>query len=143
MQDQDPVWYSASAFFRPMPSKLLNFSLTPVIDAASLEAALAHSYQEPIVLFKHSQFCGISHWAREVVRKVAAARSLPVYEVVVQEARPISDAIAHRLGIRHETPQAFIIYQGQVVFHASHYSLTPDALTHTLDQLDLSGFADQ
>lgn len=53
--------------------------------------------------------------------------------------RPVSDAIARRLGIRHETPQAFVIYQGQVFFHASHYAITPDALNKTLDQLDCAG----
>jgi len=118
-----------------------NLSLTPLTDEAGLDAALAHSYREPVLLFKHSRWCGISHRVREEVLQVAAARSVPVYEVVVQTARPVSDAIARRLGIRHETPQAFVIYQGQVVFHASHYAITPDAIHETLDQLDCTGSA--
>ncbi len=122
-----------------MRPEVPDLSLTPLTDEAKLEAALAHSYQEPILLFKHSQWCGISHRVREDVLQVAAKRSVPVYEVVVQAARSLSDAIAHRLGIRHETPQAFVIYQGQVVFHASHYAVTPDAINKTLDQLDRTG----
>ncbi|BBM70220.1 bacillithiol system redox-active protein YtxJ [Rhodothermus marinus] len=122
-----------------MRPEVPDLSLTPLTDEAGLDAALAHSYREPILLFKHSRWCGISHRVREDVLRVAAARSVPLYEVVVQTARPVSDAIARRLGIRHETPQAFVIYQGQVFFHASHYAITPDALNKTLDQLDCAG----
>ncbi len=124
-----------------MRQEVPDLSPTPLTDEAGLDVALAHSYREPILLFKHSRWCGISHRVREKVLQVAAARSVPVYEVVVQAARPISDAIARRLGIRHETPQTFVIYQGQVVFHASHYAITPDAIHETLDQLDRAGSA--
>ncbi len=121
-----------------MPAEIPKFLLTPVTDEAELEAALAHSYQEPIVLFKHSRHCGISHHVRKILLQLAASRSVPVYEIVVQTARPVSDAVARRLGVRHESPQAFVIYQGQVIFHASHYAITLDALNQRLDHLDTS-----
>lgn len=117
--------------------------LTPITDEATLETVLAHSFQKPIVLFKHSRRCGISYQAREEVLQLAAARSVPVYEVVVQTARSVSDAITRRLGIRHETPQAFVIYRGQVVFHASHYAITTHALAQTLDRLVTFNRTDQ
>ena len=52
----------------------------------------------------------------------------PVYEVVVQRARDVSNAIAARLGLRHESPQVILLSGNEVLFHASHGGVTPDAI---------------
>jgi bacillithiol system protein YtxJ len=44
----------------------------------------------------------------------------------------LSNAIAERFGVRHETPQALLIKDGRVVWHASHWSITSDSLTEAL-----------
>jgi bacillithiol system protein YtxJ len=49
--------------------------------------------------------------------------------VEVQRARALSNEIAHRLGVRHESPQIIIVRNGQVVWDASHFSITADAVT--------------
>jgi thioredoxin 1 len=48
--------------------------------------------------------------------------------ITVQTHRPLSDAAATRLGIRHETPQALLLRDGKVVWNASHFSITASAL---------------
>ena len=49
-------------------------------------------------------------------------------DVVVQSDRATSNAVATRLGVRHETPQALLLRDGRVVWNASHYRLTADAI---------------
>ena len=44
----------------------------------------------------------------------------PVHEVVVQRQRPVSNAMAERLGVRHESPQVFVVARGAVAWHSSH-----------------------
>ena len=100
----------------------------PVASAIDLEAALADAGERPIVLFKHSAWCGVSATARRRLADFAAAGEVPVYEVVVQEARAISNAIAEQFGIRHETPQVIVVRGGEAVYHASHGRIHPDPI---------------
>lgn len=104
----------------------------PLTSAADLDAALARSRTTPIILFKHSQTCGISHMARASL--VDGAVPAPVLEVVVQRDRPLSDAIASRFGIRHESPQVFVIADGAVIWHSSHSGVSGSRVTAAWQQ---------
>ena len=42
------------------------------------------------------------------------------YMVDVLHSRDISQMIAENLKIRHESPQAFMVRNGEVIWHASH-----------------------
>jgi bacillithiol system protein YtxJ len=45
---------------------------------------------------------------------------LPVYYLDLLEYRSISDIIAERFSVRHESPQLILIRDGRAVYHASH-----------------------
>lgn len=87
-----------------------------------LAELFAESKEKPIVLFKHSLTCPISHGVYSEVARSAADINL----VVVQTSREISNEIARRTGIRHESPQAIVIRDGRPVYHASHFDITAD-----------------
>jgi bacillithiol system protein YtxJ len=99
-----------------------NFS--PVSDAAALEELFARSHNEPVLLFKHSTACPISARAHKQMEEVKT----PVSIVVVQESRDVSQQVAERTGVRHETPQALVLRNGQVVWNASHFDITADVV---------------
>lgn len=80
------------------------------------------SNEKPVVLFKHSVTCPISS---DVYHEVSNADA-DVNLIVVQTARPISNAIAERTGIRHESPQAIILKDGKAVYNASHYDVSAE-----------------
>lgn len=88
----------------------------------ALEALFAESHHNPVVLFKHSNTCGISAHIIEQVGDVEA----DVNVVVVQQQRDLSNAIAERTGHRHQSPQAFVIKDGKAVYHATHYGISVD-----------------
>ncbi|HSS48947.1 MAG TPA: monothiol bacilliredoxin BrxC family protein, partial [Thermoanaerobaculia bacterium] len=48
--------------------------------------------------------------------------------IEIQVARAVSDALAQRTGVRHESPQIFLLRQGQVAWQASHYGINRQAL---------------
>ena len=104
--------------------------VTPLVDLPSLEAAIAESRERPVLLFKHSRTCGISCEALdELEMHLSAGRREAAYRLItVQSHRRVSDEASARLGIRHETPQAILLKDGQVVWNASHFSITADAL---------------
>lgn len=100
--------------------------------ATEFEDALDRSRAEPVLLYKHSDRCSISTRAREEVLRFDADVDCETFEVVVQEARPVSDRIADALDIRHETPQAILLRDGRPVFDASHSNVTADSLQSAL-----------
>ena len=109
--------------------------LTPLIDVQSVDAAIAESRERPVLLFKHSRYCGVSCEALEELQSHIDARAdgAVAYKMItVQTHRPVSDAIAQRLGLRHETPQAILLRDGKVVWNASHFRITATQLDQVL-----------
>jgi len=59
---------------------------------------------------------------REMERFVQSdgADAVPVYLNLVVESRPVSNAIAETLGIRHESPQLLLVSGRAATWHTSH-----------------------
>ena len=104
--------------------KQLNPQITDIESLAQLEAAMADSAQGPVVLFKHSTACGLSKRAHREIDQLDLPSDPPVFRVVVQSARMISDEIARRFRIRHESPQVIVVSRGLSVFDSSHRGVT-------------------
>jgi bacillithiol system protein YtxJ len=105
---------------------------------AALDDAIAQSHERPVLLFKHSLTCGASYQANEEVRAfLGSTESAPFCGiVVVQHSRPVSNAIVERLGVRHESPQALVLRDGHVVWHASHGRVRADSLREAIAAAD-------
>ena len=99
-----------------------------------LDRALAASDERPLLLFKHSFTCGVSAEALdELVAHLHEGRADATYAMItVQTHRDVSNAVARKLGVRHETPQALLIRDGRVVWSASHFRVTAEALAAAL-----------
>lgn len=91
---------------------------------------------EPFVLvFKHSTMCGISARAhREVERFLSEHPEQTIYKVEVLEARPVSDYIEDKTGVRHESPQVLVLRDGEVVWHSSHSAVTAEAMASKVSE---------
>lgn len=100
----------------------------PLDTEETLEEARAASEEGPVVLFKHSISCPISAGAHSEMETLTADDDPPVYRLIVQQARPLSQRIAQDLGIRHESPQVIVLRNGRPVFHASHGRVRADTI---------------
>lgn len=110
-------------------------SLTPLHDVESLDAAIAESRERPVLLFKHSRYCGVSCEALDELHAHIGSREpggVAYRMITVQTHRPVSDAVSVRLGIRHETPQAILLRDGKPVWNASHFRITASQLDQIL-----------
>lgn len=105
-------------------------TINKVDSLAKLDDVFARSHASPVVLFKHSNRCGISSHVFEMVRDIDAELNV----VVIQENRDISDEIAVRTGYTHQSPQAFVIVAGKPVYHATHYGIDPGRIAQFLSQ---------
>lgn len=103
-------------------------SITRMKTESDFQTALEASKNEPVVIYKHSATCGISLWARREIEDLQQPSDPAIFEVVVQEARPLSNHIAHHFQIRHESPQAIVIKDGHPIFNTSHGGVRADSL---------------
>ncbi|MBA4537701.1 bacillithiol system redox-active protein YtxJ [Bacillus aquiflavi] len=88
---------------------------------------------ERVILLKHSNTCPVSQGAFEEYEKFLKEHSnLTGYYLVVQEARPLSNHIAETFHIKHESPQAIIFLNHQVVWHESHWNITFESLLEAI-----------
>ncbi|MGD8727664.1 MAG: bacillithiol system redox-active protein YtxJ [Gemmatimonadales bacterium] len=82
-----------------------------------------------VVIYKHSNRCGISAAALLEVRHFAETHvDVPVYKVDVVAQRSLSLTVANRLGVRHASPQALVVKDGQAVWSTSHFRVTARAI---------------
>jgi bacillithiol system protein YtxJ len=99
------------------------------------ERLVTASYEGPVFLFKHSTRCPVSAGRWRTFQSFAEARQGPqFYRVLVVENRPVSMHIAAQSGIRHESPQAILFERGEPLWHASHGSITEEAMAQALGQ---------
>lgn len=54
--------------------------------------------------------------------------------VRVIESRPVSNAIAERTGIKHESPQLILFVDGKAVYDVDNWDITADVIEHAVDQ---------
>jgi bacillithiol system protein YtxJ len=113
--------------------------LTALQQIDELDNLLTESGARPLLLFKHSYSCGISAEALDELvghldsTSEASRPEGPLYAMVtVQTHRDVSNAVATRLGVRHETPQALLVRDGQVIWTASHFRVTAQAVAAAL-----------
>lgn len=101
---------------------------TELQEARDLEELLSHSHNRPVVVFKHSNSCGVSARAYREMAKLAG----PVGIVTVQKARPLSNEIEERFELPHETPQVLVVRNGELAWSASHFRITTDAVNRAI-----------
>lgn len=101
-----------------------------------LDAVFERSRDTPVFLFKHSLTCPISSRAKGELERFVESRagdaSVRFALIEIQNAQPVSNAVAQRTGVKHESPQVLLLNDGQVRWHTSHFQIRKDALEEAL-----------
>ena len=100
-------------------------------EKADFDSLLERSHNETVLLYKHSTTCPVSARAKAEIGKLKDGQ--PVYTLVVQQARNLSQTVAEELGVQHETPQIIVIDKGEAVSHFSHGSITAEKMREALN----------
>jgi bacillithiol system protein YtxJ len=103
------------------PSKVNWHDLTKVSD---LDALVAESTEKPVLIFKHSTRCSVSRMVlKQFENGFTAEDSITPYFLDLLNHRDVSNAIADRFGVYHQSPQLLVIKDGKAIFDASHESI--------------------
>lgn len=102
------------------PSSNLNW--TDLTELEQLDVLVEESTERPVLIFKHSTRCPVSRIAlknfeNEYDIEEGKAR---IYFLDLLEYRDISNEIAERFGVTHQSPQLILIKDGKAVYDTSH-----------------------
>ena len=91
-----------------------------------LDEAEKESHNRTIAIFKHSVSCGVSAHAKH---KMEDGFNLDpdicrLYYLDLLSNRDISNEVATRFNVRHQSPQMIIIRNGKAAFDASHHAVS-------------------
>jgi bacillithiol system protein YtxJ len=79
---------------------------------------------EAHLFFKHSTRCGISSMAKsKFEREWDNESKINLWYLDLLNYREISGAIAEKLGVYHQSPQAILIQNGEVLYQETHGSI--------------------
>lgn len=95
--------------------------LTTEVD---IDGLIAASAQKPQAIFKHSTRCSISSVALQRMEKASAPEGIDFWFLDLLQYRKISNAVAERFGVEHESPQVLLIKNGACVFDESHLGIS-------------------
>lgn len=106
-----------------------NVNWTELVDIAQLMEIEAISNEKPVVIFKHSTRCSISRMAlKQFEREFDLNDTVDAYFLDLIAHRDISNAIANRFNVYHESPQLILIRNGKAVYDVSHSDIDAQTL---------------
>ena len=79
-----------------------------------------------VAIFKHSTRCSISTMAKNRLERSwnPSNKNIPVYYLDLLSFRQLSNEVADRFNLMHESPQLLLIQKGELKAHASHSAIS-------------------
>lgn len=104
----------------------------PLTDEAQLEDIILKSGAKAQVIFKHSTRCSISSVAMQRLKRGMLPPDLDFYYLDLISYRKLSNKVAEKFGVPHESPQILIIRNGTCVYDESHMSISVDDIIESV-----------
>lgn len=97
------------------------------------------SAEVPCLIFKHSTRCSISTIAKHRLENNwhFSDQDIQAYYLDLLAFRAISNEVAERFSVSHESPQVLLIHEGECIYDASHLDIKVDELHDCLRQLNV------
>lgn len=112
--------------------------LKELLEIEDLNTVWELSKEKPVLLFKKSTTCPISAASFEQFQSFLneSNEDIGSFFVKVRETRPVSNKIAEKLNIEHQSPQILLIKDGESKWDVSHTKITVKSITEALNNLN-------
>jgi len=96
----------------------------PLTNLGQLNEIMMLSEVKPVLIFKHSTRCSVSRMAlKQFENEFDLADTVDAYFLDLLEYRNISNEIAQRFQVEHQSPQLILIKEGKAMYNASHSAI--------------------
>ena len=98
-------------------------------DLGQLNEIIAVSNEKPVAIFKHSTRCSVSRMAlKQFENEFNSSDKVTPYFLDLIAHRDISNEIANRFGVTHQSPQLILIKEGKAIYNVSHSDIDAEEL---------------
>ena len=98
-------------------------------DLGQLNEIIAVSNEKPVAIFKHSTRCSVSRMTlKQFENEFNSSDKVTPYFLDLIAHRDISNEIANRFGVTHQSPQLILIKEGKAVYNVSHSDIDAEEL---------------
>ena len=98
-------------------------------DLGQLSEIIEISNKKPVAIFKHSTRCSVSRMAlKQFENEFNSSDKVTPYFLDLIAHRDISNEIANRFGVTHQSPQLILIKEGKAVYNVSHSDIDAEEL---------------
>lgn len=105
----------------------------PLTNLGQLDEIVTLSNEKPVAIFKHSTRCSVSRFAlKQFENNFDLEDKVGIYFLDLIEYREVSNEIASRFQVVHQSPQLVLIKNGKSVFDASHNDIDAKDLSDRL-----------
>lgn len=101
------------------------------------ESLIEESWEKPVAIFKHSIRCGISHHVKDRIASDYDLKphELSFYYLDLITNRSVSNIVAEKLNVPHQSPQLILLRDGNVIYDASHQMIDLNHIRNHLREL--------
>ncbi len=118
--------FGSSENEKPTTSKM---NWIPLVDLGQLNEIIVASSEKPVVIFKHSTRCSVSRMVlKQFESEFDLDEKVTPYFLDLLEHRAVSNAIAERFKVEHQSPQLLLIKNGVAIYDVSHSSIDAEDL---------------
>lgn len=102
-------------------------------DLGELNEIVTLSNTKPVVIFKHSTRCSISRMAlKQFENEFDIEDKMMPYFLDLLNHRDVSNEIAVKFNVQHQSPQILVIKEGKSIFNTSHSDIDANDLKRYL-----------
>ncbi len=112
-----------SKLFAKQEDAYSDFNWFPLLELSQLGEILEASKNKTQVIFKHSTRCGVSRGVIKQFEKQTISENTDFYFLDLIAFREISNTIAQKFGVQHQSPQLIVIKNKKAIANASHHSI--------------------
>ena len=89
------------------------------------------------LIYKHSNTCMTCIFTKKRVEELMSSdKKINTFQFIeVRMSRALSNFVSDKSGIKHESPQAILLRDGNVEWHASHSAIEVDAILNALKKI--------
>lgn len=96
----------------------------PLTNLGQLNEIMTVSETKPVLIFKHSTRCSVSRMAlKQFEKEFDLKDNVEAYFLDLLEYRNISNEIAQRFQVEHQSPQLILIKGGKAMYNVSHSAI--------------------
>ena len=105
-----------------------------ITNKKQVDSAVQRSFEKPVLFFKHSTRCGASAYAQRQLNESWDLREEEItpYFLDLLAHRDVSNYIADKLSVIHQSPQVIMVREGKVIYAVSHHAISVDKIRKQL-----------